>query len=83
MCNTHLTAEITCLNRHCKSRQHTSLEERLQTTTIDDRQVPEQGTSSQNDQHNVYNLDYDYHTPSPATGGVLRGVAYATILFIQ
>ncbi|XP_045133114.1 uncharacterized protein LOC123517180 [Portunus trituberculatus] len=76
-CHKYLTAEITCLKHHCKSRQHTSLEERRQTRNTD--QCPQPGTS-QNAQHNFHVQDHDYHAPSPETGGVTSGVAYATIL---
>ena len=80
-CHKFLTAEITCLKRHCKSRHHTSLEER-RTRTIppsDRAQSPQPGTS-QNEQQNVHPHDHDYHAPPPATGGVAGDVAYATIL---
>lgn len=81
VCHKYLTAEITCLKRHCKSRQHTSLEERLQSTARSNAQSSQPGTS-QNDQDNFHIEDHDYHAPSTAaaTSGVSNGVAYATIL---
>lgn len=78
-CHKYLTAEITCLKRHCKSRHHTNLEERRQTIPRNNGQSPQPGTS-QNDQQNFHIEDHDYHAPPLVTGGVTGGVAYATIL---